>query len=209
MNRFWFFTWRTFGTWLPGAAGFVGDFVTTRGERVTQNVPTTPTADPMPALERYAESAMRRSPVLLNTEQAAVLLPKLIAHANYRGWQLDAVAILVNHVHVVFGVPDEPDPEEMLADWKAYASRPLNQFVGWSGEADSKRKRGEKRTRPIWWERDGSTRRLKEQSHRVGAIRYVRNQDSPLAVWLTEDAHRVAAELDVAEGNGEGDPNVE
>jgi len=204
MDRFWFFTWRTFGTWLPGAAGFVGDFVTIQGQRITQNVPTTPTADPMPALERYAKSVMRRSPVLLNAEQAAVLLPKLIAHAKYRGWLLDAAAILANHVHVVFGVPGDPDPDEMLADWKSYASRPLNRLVGWSGESDSKRARGEKRTRPIWWERDGSTRRLKDESRRVAAIRYVRDQENSLAGWLSEETQRTTAELDAAERRGEG-----
>ena len=200
MDRFWFFTWRTYGTWLPGADGFIGNYVTRDGVRVTDNIPNTPPSEAIPPLERYARSILRQESVLLTPEQATVLLPQLIAHANYRGWLLDAAAILVNHVHVVFGVPGDPDPDDMLDDWKAYASRPLNRLVGWIGSADSSNcrpvqvKRGEQRARPIWWERDGSTRPLKTELNRMGAIRYVRDQENPLVVWLTDDAQRLAAE---------------
>jgi REP element-mobilizing transposase RayT len=215
MDRFWFFTWRTYGTWLPGAGGFVGQYVTPDGRRVSDNTPGTPNTEPIPALERYARSILRKEPVLLTASHAEVLLPQLIAHATFRGWALDAVAIMVNHIHVVFGVPGDPDPDDMLDDWKAYASRPLNRLVGWDGRSipkpgparqarNNEQQRGGRRTRPLWWERDGSTRALKTPASRVGAICYVRDQVNPLAVWLSDDARKLLAELE-----GRSEPNLD
>ena len=54
MDRYWFFTWRTYGTWLPGESGFVGQYVNEAGRRVIDNADGQPTAEPMPRLAEYA-----------------------------------------------------------------------------------------------------------------------------------------------------------
>src|SRR5260370_13450417 len=126
MDRYWFFTWRTYGTWLPGEDGFVGFYRNLRGNRVIDNVPCGEFAEPMPALANYARDQLKSEPVLLVVEQAHELLAQFHETAGFRGWKLDAVAILINHVHIVFGVLQDPDPSRMLGDWKSYGSRKLN-----------------------------------------------------------------------------------
>src|SRR5581483_8362808 len=98
--RCWFFTWRTYGTWLPGEDGFVG-YYHGPGGRVIDNVPGEPPTDAIPALERYARESMTGEPVLLCRPQAEALLAQFHETAAHRGWGLDAVAVLVNHVHIV------------------------------------------------------------------------------------------------------------
>jgi REP element-mobilizing transposase RayT len=179
MDRYWFFTWRTYGTWLPGEDGFVSYYHPPDGRRVIDNRPGAPPTGPIPALERYARDVMTGEPVLLVRPQAEVLLRQLQETAGVRGWVIDAVAILTNHVHVVFGVPGDPDPSGMLRDWKSYASRALNRS-------------GPRPNAPRWWADGGSKRRLKDQGHRLAAICYVRDQPDPLLVWLSEEARQLA-----------------
>ena len=48
---------------------------------------------------------------------------------------------MANHVHVVVGVPGDPEPERLLADFKAWGTRRLNR--GWG-------------RREHWWTQGGS-----------------------------------------------------
>ena len=43
-----------------------------------------------------------------------------------RRQRLLAVAIMANHIHVVVGVPGDPEPDTLLRDFKSYASLCLN-----------------------------------------------------------------------------------
>jgi REP element-mobilizing transposase RayT len=195
MDRFWFFTWRTYGTWLPGSTGFVGNYVTTRGERRTDNLPGQPTAEPMPALEQFARNSLRTPPVYLADIHANAVLNQLHETARYRGRQLDAVSILKDHIHLIFGTPGDPDPSEMLEDWKCYASRAMNKLIGWKPPAP----------RPKWWAIGGSKRILRTESRRVAAMRYVRDQDMPLVLWLSDRAIGLLAQyLDGPAWNEDG-----
>ena len=124
---------------------------------------------------------MRAQPILLTVEQANVILAQLQETAAYRGWVIDAVAVMINHVHVVYGVPGDPDPPDMLRDWKSYASRALNQ-VGSKPQGDR------------WWADGGSTRPIKTDERRFAAICYVRDQTRPLLVWLSPEARQVTGE---------------
>lgn len=177
MDRYWFFTWRTYGTWLPGADGFVGYY--RNPDRVIENIPGAPTAEAIPPLERYAREVMTGEPVLLSVTQGEILLRQFHETAAYRGWAIDALAVMSNHVHIVFGVPGDPDPSEMLKTWKSYASRALN-------------RQGANPNAPRWFADGGSKRPLKAEANRVGAICYVRDQDGPLLVWLSEAATELA-----------------
>jgi REP element-mobilizing transposase RayT len=76
-----------------------------------------------------------------------------------------------NHFHIVVQVADDPSPQKILADFKAYASRVLNRRYG----------------RPpseTWWTTNGSKRKLRDERHESNAIRYVLyKQPRPLVVW--------------------------
>jgi hypothetical protein len=183
MDRYWFFTWRTHGTWLPGEEGFVGYYVTSDGLRVTDNRFGDLAGPALPALAQYAAKAMVQSSVYLSQPQAQRLLEQFHETANYRGRVISAVAILADHVHIVFGTPGDPSPDKMLNDWKVYASRALNRIAGWVPPAPQ----------PAWWARGGSTRILKNVARRVGAIRYVRDQENPLVLWLNDEASQLLA----------------
>jgi REP element-mobilizing transposase RayT len=180
IDRYWFFTWRTYGTWLPGEDGFVGFYRRLTGERIIDHVIDGDFADPMPALAAHARGLLKSEPILLDLPRAETLLTQFHETATYRGWQIDAVAILTTHAHIVFGVPGDPDPSRMLGDWKSYGSRALNRRFG---------------RQPEWWAERGSKRRLKTALSRWGAIRYVRDQENPLLVWLSDDATAILADL--------------
>ena len=67
-DRYWFFTWRAYGTWLPGRAGFVGYYHTDDGRRVIDNAPGEPTTDAIPLLERYAGDIMTGEPLTVGPD---------------------------------------------------------------------------------------------------------------------------------------------
>ncbi len=121
---------------------------------------------------------MAGEPILLSLKQAEALLAQLHETAGYRGWVIDAVAVMVNHVHIVFAVPGDPDPSHMLRDWKSYASRALN-------------KTGPKLPAGRWWADGGSKRPIKTDERRLAAIKYVRDQENPLLVWLSPEARQL------------------
>ncbi len=197
MDRYWFFTWRTYGTWLPGEGGFVGEYVTDSGVRITNNQYGELAGPAMPALAQYAADIMNQRPVYLTDLQAMRLVDQLHETARYRGRVIDAVAIMPDHVHLVFGVLGDPDPDKMLEGWKVYASRALNREAGWAPPTP----------RPIWWARDGSKRILKATKNRVGAIRYIRDQENPLVVWLSDEAtHLLATYPDEAWADSHSEP---
>ncbi len=171
MDRFWFLTWRTYGTWLPGdARGFVDPVVDDEGNRVIHNVPGTPLDSNNPLLQEYARQVMKGEPVYLSADHASALIVQFQETARFRGWELLAVAILTNHVHLIVGVRGDPDPADLLRDFKSYGSRCLNR--GWGKPANGS-----------WWADSGSRRVLKTEEKLNAAIAYVLHQDRPLLVW--------------------------
>jgi REP element-mobilizing transposase RayT len=174
MDRHWFLTWHTYGTWLPGdERGFVDPVLDEQGVRAIHNVPGTPVDRDNPRLRAYSQRIMKASPVYLTVEQAAALLEQFHETARYRGWQVLAAAVLANHVHLVVGVPGDPDPADLLRDFKSYGSRRLNRCWG-------------KPASGSWWTESGSRRVLKAESHRQAAIRYVMRQQNPLLIWAAD-----------------------
>src|SRR5205823_2545637 len=92
-----------------------------------------------------------------------------------------ALAVMANHVHVVVGVPGDPDPERILADFKAWATRRLKR--GWPGRED-------------WWTAGGSKRRKKTPAAIRAAVVYVQDQPGALVVWLDPRIEARLAELE-------------
>jgi hypothetical protein len=91
---------------------------------------------------------------------------------------LDAVAILTTHLHLVVGVKGDPTPTALLRDFKSYCSRASNATLV-------------ERTQAKWWAERGSTLLLKDQNNRARAVRYTRDQENPLVVWVSEEAREL------------------
>ena len=60
VDRYWFLTWTTYGTWLPGdERGFVGVAPNQFGRMIMHNQPNTPTAPPRQGLKQSAANRSR------------------------------------------------------------------------------------------------------------------------------------------------------
>lgn len=140
---------------------------------VLHNVPSSPCDANLPPLQAYAASIMTEDVVLLELDQAEALAEQLRETAAHRGWRLPALAVMANHIHVVVGVPGDPDPEKILGDFKAWGTRRLN--AGWG-------------RREHWWTQSGSRRPKKTAAALQAALRYVRDQAHVLVVWLDPEA---------------------
>ena len=171
IDRIWFLTWTTYGTWLPGdERGFVSPKFEGDTPERRNNEPGRPYDEGRPDLRRIAENRLAGDPVRLTRAQAEVVRRQFEETARYRGWQLLAGAIMANHVHLVVGVPGDPDPSALLRDFKSYASRALNL-----------RDRGS--VRPRWWTEQGSKRKIADWDNLETVLRYVREQAYALDVW--------------------------
>jgi len=167
-DRYWLLTWTTYATWLPGdARGFVSNVADNDSRGIRFNTPGTPYLQDVRPLRRFAAEQSAES-VWLTSDQARVVLEQFRETAMVRGWVLFAVAVMRNHIHLVVGVPGDPEPEDLLRDFKSYASRRLNQRFG---------------RRDRWWTQSGSKRKLPSQDAVTAAVRYVKNQEHPLIVW--------------------------
>jgi|SRR6516165_9546358 len=178
MHRYWLFTSTTYGTWLPGdRRGFVSNVGDKAGSWVRHNLPSTPVDEHMEGLEGYARKNLKGKPIYLHKEQAEIILAQLQETAEYRKWDLLAVAIMANHFHIVVRVKGDPDPNTLLRDFKSYASRALNRKWG-------------KPESETWWTESGSKRKLPNEEAVRQAIEYVRNQQSALLVWIAGERGR-------------------
>lgn len=151
-------TWHTYASWLPGDARGTVDRHHNRFE-----VPTLP---PAPRRHAAALAACRTSPIRLDSAKREAVEASIIERCRFARWNLHAVAVRSNHVHVVVGFADMP-PERMM-----------NSLKSWSTRALRRRKLIESDISP--WVRHGSTRYLWDSKSLEGAIRYVREgQDVP------------------------------
>src|ERR1051326_2905264 len=172
MDRYWLLTWTTYGTWLPGDdRGFVSNVRDGDGPEVRHNVPGTQPDARQRGLWLAAKENMAGPAVYLTVDHATAVLEQFQETARYRGWELLAVAIMRNHIHVVVGVAGDPEPDTLLRDFKSYASWKLNRTF-------------ERPLSGTWWTESGSRRKLPNDAAVGGAARYGREQEYPLVVWV-------------------------
>ena len=99
-----FITWTAYGSWLPGDSR--GWKHWQKGEQL-----------PQPRLEDWCTGRMKEKAVLLNEQQRKVAENVIREHADIRGWELHAVSVRSNHVHVVTTVvPKTGNQEHRVAD---------------------------------------------------------------------------------------------
>lgn len=175
IDRYWFLTWTTYGTWLPGdARGYVGNAPDESGQVIRHNQVNTPPARPNPKLRKSVEQRLKGPPVFLHVTQADALLEQFQETTLHRHWTLGAVAIMATHLHVLIGVPGDPDPGKILGDLKSYGSRRLSR--------DQKRPAS-----GTWWTTGGSKRKLDNEQVIPGVVHYIRQQSHPLLIWTRDD----------------------
>jgi REP element-mobilizing transposase RayT len=179
MSRVWLLSSTFYGTWLPGdRRGFVGRVRDARSEdeeaspfRFVHNIPGTPCDEDVSGLERASAERMTGPPILLERAHAEVLIEQFRETASYRGWEILAVAVMANHVHLVVRVEGDPDPTKVLGDFKAYGSRALSARFG-------------KPLSGTWWTYGGSRRKLPDDEAILAAVNYVlHKQYNPLLTW--------------------------
>ena len=113
---------------------------------------------------------MSDPPFVLDATGRVLTLRAIREVCAFRGWSLYAAHVRSNHVHSV--VEADLEPERVMNDCKAYASRALNSLEG----------RARKR-----WARHGSTRWLWKDQDVRDAIRYVVDeQGEAMAVYVGE-----------------------
>ena len=122
------------------------------------HVPGTPTLEADPARETSERERMAQAPYNLDQVRRDIVLEAIQEVCAHRGWDLLAAHVRTTHVHTV--VEAEAPPENIMDDFKVYASRRLNR-MGLDGA-------GRKR-----WTRRGSTRRLWKPERISAAIQYV------------------------------------
>lgn len=154
-------TFSCYGTWLHGnESGSVdGD----------HNLPGTPFLPPDSKRLEADRGRMDQPPYKMDGRRRDVVLKAIQEVCAHRGWSLLAAHVRTNHVHVVVHALEAS--ERVMNDFKAYASRRLNE-EGFDGR-DRKR-----------WTRHGSTRYLWKPEHVEAAIQYVvHEQGTPMAVF--------------------------
>lgn len=178
MDRYWLITWTCYGNWLPGdPRGFVSRVRDRRSDdpnvsnRITHNQPGTDCDRDISALRQSALASLKGDPIRLDRTQARILFEQFHETATYRGWNLAAVAIMTNHIHLVVGFYGDPAPDRCMGDFKAYGSRRLNQRFG-------------KPPSDTWWTDKGSQRKLPNVEAIRSAIAYVLRQRFALLVWV-------------------------
>ena len=122
------------------------------------NVPGTPILEEDTARAAGERQRMDQPPCHLDHIRREAVLQAIQEVCVHRGWNLLAAHVRSNHVHTV--VEAEAEPERVMGDFKAYASRRLN--LTRLDQPDRKR-----------WARHGSTRWLWKPRHVSAAMLYV------------------------------------
>jgi REP element-mobilizing transposase RayT len=119
MTIAYFYTWTTYGTWLPGDQ---------RGWFRRGDGPQSPSQ----FRERAARLRMSENAVVLNAIQRALVEKTIVDHCVLREWILHAVSCRSNHVHAVI-TADVKSIELPREQFKAWCSRKLNEQAGANG----------------------------------------------------------------------------
>ncbi len=146
-----FITFRTYGTWLHGdERGSV--------ERHGFNIYGTPLLPPNPRWETAERERMLHDAFILDAPHRRAVDEAIREVCRFRGYELSALAVRTNHVHVV--VTAECAPEPIMNAFKAYSTRKMRDqgLIG-------------KNIHP--WVRHGSTRWLWTDEAAANAVNYV------------------------------------
>ena len=146
-------TWTTYGTWLPSDK---------RGWIETGRVGI---REPDATRKQFAAEKMKTEPVLLSPDERLLVEETIRKHCEIRNWELHALNVRTNHIHLVITAP--VIPEKVLSQLKTWCSRRLNDRT-LPARSTIENKRSRKR-----WTKHGSTKWINDESYLRNAIRYV------------------------------------
>lgn len=156
-------TFSCYGTHLRGSADGSVDRV-----RERRGGPIEP-SDKLVAFDRRSMTSAEAS---LDPNEALIVLRAILETCSFRDWTLLAAQVRSTHAHLV--VDGIMEVSSAIRDFKAYASRALNQ-------AGARRR----------WSRGGNARLLRDASAVRAAVRYVVDgQGPPMAVYIAPDFYR-------------------
>ena len=110
-------TFVSYGTRLPGQHGIVNRKFNRQRD---------PFVEWSPHLFEACSESMSQSAYVIDRRRAQTILAAMLETCEFRGWHVYSVHVRTNHVHAVLG--GDAEPERMLTDLKAYASRKLNEL---------------------------------------------------------------------------------
>ena len=149
-----FLTWTTYGSWLSGdERGWVdrpGKF--REPDRDRQNT---------------ARQLMTEPALTLDWDQRQIVEATIVKHCRIRNWQLHAVNVRTQHVHVVVTAPNR-NPDEVMDQFKAWCTRKLKEHA-------QSLQHGVAEIRQNWWTQRGSKRWLNDTEGVENAVLYVRD----------------------------------
>ena len=155
-----FITFTTYGTWLHGRDPGSVDR--------KHNEPGTPFLPPNEAKYTARVQSMVQVSYTLDIKQRELVLKTIQEVAAHRSWKLWAVHVRTNHVHIV--VQAEQNPEKVMSDFKAWASRRLREAFN---EPDDRNR----------WTRHGSTRWINSVDVLEEKISYVLDEQGKRMAW--------------------------
>jgi REP element-mobilizing transposase RayT len=106
----------------------------------------------------FETSLLKGSPVVLTEKQRQICDQALREVCDFKGWDLHALNVRTNHVHIVVTVPEAPEPA-------------MNTFKSWATRRMREAAVIDPQLRP--WGRHGSTRYLWDEEAVAAAIHYV------------------------------------
>ena len=144
-------TFRTYGTWFHGDER---GSVNRRG----MNRYGLPGIKPSPGLEDFEKRGLISVPILLNSVRRRVVEKAIREVCKFRGYELHALNVRTNHVHMVISAGILP--EKIMNALKAYGTRALRK----AGLISAKQK---------VWARHGSTKWIWTEESLEKAVEYV------------------------------------
>ena len=147
-----FLTFRSYGTWLHGdERGSVDRLHNQRGEALLGHDKP---------LKSYRRRLMKSEALLFDEACCACIETTMHEVATHRQWEILALNVLSNHVHVVVGTAEGAKPEKVMSDLKAYTTRRLRERQLLPAQV------------PVW-SHHGSTRYLSDDRAISAACHYV------------------------------------
>jgi REP element-mobilizing transposase RayT len=161
-----FITFSTYGTWLHGTDKGLGSV-----DR-EHNQPGSPFVEPNAERMEDEWEAMTQPAWVMDAPRRKVVRDAIVEMCREKGWDLLALHVRTNHVHVV--VSADREPGRLMSDLKARASRELNR----AGLDPPDRKR---------WTRHGSTLHLFTVEKVQEKARYTIDEQGAMMEWYEKD----------------------
>ena len=108
-------TFTTYGSWLHGDERGSID----KGHNQYGSAFVSPNS----GLHKKELAFLKNPPVILENIIRKVVLEAVLRVCGFRGWVAHAIHVRSNHIHIV--VSGDAEPESMMRDFKAYATRAI------------------------------------------------------------------------------------